>query len=88
MWFCGGGGLRRGHAAPFPVELPYRTIQLYTFEGEVVLDPFTGRGLRSFDWNSTLQSSRISQRLKRNPAGPRSPPQAQSRQQSQATQDK
>jgi site-specific DNA-methyltransferase (adenine-specific) len=33
-----------GHPAPFPVELPYRTIQLYTFEGEVVLDPFVGAG--------------------------------------------
>lgn len=33
-----------GHPAPFPVELPYRTIQLYTFEGEIVLDPFMGSG--------------------------------------------
>ena len=33
-----------GHPAPFPAELPYRTIQLYTFEGEVVLDPFMGSG--------------------------------------------
>jgi len=33
-----------GHPAPFPVELPYRVIQLYTFEGEVVLDPFIGSG--------------------------------------------
>ena len=33
-----------GHPAPFPVELPYRCIQLYTFEGEVVLDPFCGVG--------------------------------------------
>jgi len=33
-----------GHPAPFPVELPYRSIQLYTFEGEVVLDPFMGSG--------------------------------------------
>jgi site-specific DNA-methyltransferase (adenine-specific) len=31
-----------GHPAPFPVELPYRCIQLYTFKGEVVLDPFGG----------------------------------------------
>ena len=35
---------RVGHPAPFPVELPYRCIQLYTFEGEVVLDPFCGAG--------------------------------------------
>lgn len=33
-----------GHPAPFPVELPYRLIQLYTFEGDVVLDPFIGSG--------------------------------------------
>ena len=35
---------RVGHPAPFPVELPYRLIQLYTFEGDVVLDPFCGSG--------------------------------------------
>ena len=33
-----------GHPAPFPVKLPYRLIQLYTFEGEIVLDPFIGSG--------------------------------------------
>jgi len=33
-----------GHPAPFPEELPYRCIQLYTFEGDVVLDPFAGSG--------------------------------------------
>ncbi|HLF91388.1 MAG TPA: site-specific DNA-methyltransferase [Anaerolineales bacterium] len=33
-----------GHPAPFPVELPYRLIQLYTFRGDVVLDPFMGSG--------------------------------------------
>ncbi len=33
-----------GHPAPFPLELPYRCIQLYTYEGEVVLDPFMGSG--------------------------------------------
>ncbi len=33
-----------GHPAPFPVELPYRLIQLYTFEGEIILDPFIGSG--------------------------------------------
>mgnify|MGYP003327374881 CR=1 FL=1 len=35
---------RVGHPAPFPVELPYRCIQLYTFAGEAVLDPFCGVG--------------------------------------------
>lgn len=33
-----------GHPAPFPQELPQRLIELYSFEGEVVLDPFMGSG--------------------------------------------
>jgi len=33
-----------GHPAPFPVELPYRLIQFYTFENDVILDPFMGSG--------------------------------------------
>lgn len=33
-----------GHPAPFPVELPYRLIQLYSFRDEVILDPFMGSG--------------------------------------------
>jgi DNA modification methylase len=35
---------RVGHPAPFPVELPYRCIQLYTFRDDSVLDPFCGVG--------------------------------------------
>ncbi|MGQ9582994.1 MAG: DNA-methyltransferase [Thermoplasmatota archaeon] len=35
---------RIGHPAPFPIELPRRLIRLYTFEGDVVLDPFIGSG--------------------------------------------
>lgn len=33
-----------GHPAPFPVELPSRLIKLYTFKGDVILDPFIGSG--------------------------------------------
>jgi DNA modification methylase len=33
-----------GHPAPFPEELPKRLIQLYTFKGDIVLDPFLGSG--------------------------------------------
>jgi len=33
-----------GHPAPFPLELPYRLIQLYTYKHEIVLDPFMGSG--------------------------------------------
>ena len=35
---------RVGHPAPFPVELPLRLIELYTYRGDVVLDPFIGSG--------------------------------------------
>jgi site-specific DNA-methyltransferase (adenine-specific) len=35
---------RVGHPAPFPVELPRRCVELYTYKGDVVLDPFLGAG--------------------------------------------
>jgi site-specific DNA-methyltransferase (adenine-specific) len=35
---------RVGHPAPFPVELPQRFVELYTYAGDVVLDPFMGSG--------------------------------------------
>lgn len=35
---------RVGHPAPFPVDLPKRLIELYTYRGDVVLDPFIGSG--------------------------------------------
>jgi DNA modification methylase len=35
---------RVGHPAPFPVELPARLIELYTYVGDLVLDPFLGSG--------------------------------------------
>jgi hypothetical protein len=35
---------RVSHPAPFPVELPERLIRLYTYVGDLVLDPFMGSG--------------------------------------------
>ena len=35
---------RIGHPAPFPVELPRRLIELYSFKGDIVIDPFMGSG--------------------------------------------
>ena len=35
---------RIGHPAPFPVELPRRLIELYSFKGDIILDPFMGSG--------------------------------------------
>jgi modification methylase len=33
-----------GHPAPFPIELPSRLINLYSFKGDLILDPFMGSG--------------------------------------------
>ena len=35
---------RVGHPAPFPVALVERCLQLFTYDGDVVLDPFMGSG--------------------------------------------
>lgn len=35
---------RVGHPAPFPVQLPERLIHLYTYRGDLILDPFMGSG--------------------------------------------
>lgn len=35
---------RVGHPAPFPVDLPQRLIELYTYRDDLVLDPFMGAG--------------------------------------------
>jgi site-specific DNA-methyltransferase (adenine-specific) len=35
---------RVGHPAPFPIALPQTLIELYTYRGDLVLDPFMGSG--------------------------------------------
>lgn len=45
VWTIPAENARRvGHPAPFPVELPLRLIHLYTYENDLVLDPFLGSG--------------------------------------------
>lgn len=45
IWeFSGESKKRVGHPAPFPVELPRRCIKLFTYVGDIVLDPFVGSG--------------------------------------------
>ena len=44
-----------GHPAPYPIDLPYRLIQLYTYKDEIVLDPFMGSGQTAL---AALKSSR------------------------------
>jgi len=45
LWSLPPESARRvGHPAPFPVELPEKLIELYTFKDDLVLDPFMGSG--------------------------------------------
>ena len=39
-----GSSRERGHPAPYPVELAYRLIRMFSFVGDTVLDPFVGTG--------------------------------------------
>ena len=56
VWTMNPESARRvGHPAPFPLELPARLVQLYTFAGDVVLDPFMGSGTTAL---AALQAGR------------------------------
>lgn len=45
IWTMNAESARRiGHPAPFPEELPNRLISLYSFQDDVILDPFMGSG--------------------------------------------
>ena len=45
VWdFHANSATKAGHPAPFPLELPYRCIQLYSFKNDIILDPFCGVG--------------------------------------------
>jgi site-specific DNA-methyltransferase (adenine-specific) len=56
IWTMNAESARRiGHPAPFPEELPYRLIQLYSFKNDIILDPFMGSGTTAI---SALKSDR------------------------------
>lgn len=45
LWtFNGESKKRTGHSAPFPVELSYRFIELFSYIDDIVFDPFAGSG--------------------------------------------
>ena len=45
VWnFSGESRNRVGHPAPYPVELPRRCIKLFSYVGDIILDPFLGSG--------------------------------------------
>lgn len=47
------------HPCPFPEEIPYRLIQLYSYPGDTILDPFLGSG----------QTTKVALALGRNAVG-------------------
>jgi len=56
LWtFSGENPKRVEHPAPFPVELPKRCIKLFSYVGDIVLDPFVGSG-------TTLVAARLLKR--------------------------
>jgi len=56
IWTMNAESARRiGHPAPFPEELPFRLIQLYSFTDDIVLDPFIGSGTTAI---AALKSNR------------------------------
>lgn len=57
VWnFSGESKTKIGHPTPFPVELPRRCIKLFSFQGEVILDPFLGSGTTLI---ACLQTNRL-----------------------------
>lgn len=44
VWGDIRGESTRAHPAPFPVELAYRLVRMFSFTGDTVLDPFGGSG--------------------------------------------
>ena len=44
LWTDVPGASTRQHPAPFPLEIPRRLIQMFSFVGDTVLDPFVGSG--------------------------------------------
>ena len=52
-----GASLRNGHPAPYPVELAERLTRMYSFAGDVILDPFGGSGSTSM---AAIRSGRSS----------------------------
>ena len=52
-----GESTRNGHPAPYPVALAERLIKMFSFAGDIVLDPFSGTGSTAFAALNTGRSS-------------------------------
>jgi DNA modification methylase len=47
VWTGITGASTKDHPAPYPIELALRLIRMFSFAGDVVLDPFAGSGTTS-----------------------------------------
>jgi modification methylase len=57
FWTDVPGASTKEHPAPYPAELAYRLIRMFSFVGDTVLDPFMGTGTTSI---AAIQSGRNS----------------------------
>jgi len=57
VWSDVSGQVRRDHPAPYPIEIPRRLIRMFSFAGDVVLDPFAGTGTTALAAIETGRSS-------------------------------
>ena len=44
IWEMPGASTRKGHPAPFPLDLAVRLVKMFSFTGDTVVDPFCGSG--------------------------------------------
>lgn len=56
-----GESTKKGHPAPYPVELAERLVKLFSFAGDTVFDPFGGTGTTSVAAMNTGRNSLISE---------------------------
>ena len=57
IWEMPGASTRKEHPAPFPLELATRLVKMFSFVGDVVIDPFSGSGTSMLAAISTNRNS-------------------------------